>query len=48
MQQAIACKEKIRETAEKKARKEIKRIAAREKAVREKAAKTAERKIKKV
>jgi hypothetical protein len=47
MQQAIARKEKARETAEKKVRKEIERIAAREKVAREKIAKTAERKAKK-
>jgi hypothetical protein len=47
MQQTIAREEKAREAAEKKARKEIKRITAREKAAREKVAKTAEREAKK-
>jgi hypothetical protein len=48
MQQAIAREEKIREAAEKKARKEAERIVAREEAAREKVVKTAEKEVKKV
>jgi hypothetical protein len=47
MQQAIARKEKVRETAEKKTKKKIERIIGREKATREKIAKAAEREAKK-
>jgi hypothetical protein len=47
LQQAIAREEKVRETAEKKIRKEAEYIVAREEAAREKAAKTAEKKAKK-
>jgi hypothetical protein len=48
MQQIITRKEKTRETAEKKVRKEIEYIIAREKVVREKIVKTAEKKVKKI
>jgi hypothetical protein len=48
MQQAITREEKVRETTERKGRKEIERIAAREKNAREKIAKQAEKEIKRV